>query len=161
MNKISFHKENKIEDQVIEKIKNDNLHMQSKKHFVIFGVVSVVAIILAVLLASYFISVLSLFFRLQVAQGPAYGIQRNLNALIQAFPWQALILGVIFIVAAIYLISKSGKMYKIRLRYTVPVIVAIIVLIGLLLSFISLPNTGNRNMNGGGPSFRGYHYIKK
>jgi len=161
MSKKSLQENNEIENKVMSKIKGEHLHMQSKAHFVILGIVSIIAIILAVILATYFISVLSLFIRLQIAQGPAYGVQRNLAYLLQTFPWQALLLGLLFIAAAIYLIIKSGKMYKIRLRYLVPTIIIAIFSIGLLLSFSSLQNLGNRNPSGNGSSVKGYRYNRK
>ncbi len=149
-----------IKEQVMSKIGDGSLHMQSKLHFVILGATSVVAIVLMVILATYFISVASLYVRLQIAQGPAYGIQRNLDSLLQAFPWQAIVFGCLSIVTAIYLIIKSGKMYKIRLAYLVPIVIAVTFVIGFILSYSSLPNFENGNQNGSGSSVKGYHYNR-
>ncbi len=160
MSKKPLKENNEIENEVMLKVSDKRLHMHSKSYFVILGIVSIIAIILAVVLATYFISVLSLFIRLQIAQVPAYGIQRNLASLLQTFPWQALLFGLLFIATTIYLIIKSGKMYKIRLRYLVPIVVVGILLIGLLLSFSSLPNIGNRHPSVNNSSVKGYHYNR-
>ncbi len=160
MSKKTLHKKNEIENQVMSKISSGNLHMQTKAHFVVLGIVSIIAIILMVFLSTYFISVSSLFIRLQIAQGPAYGIQRNLGSLVQTFPWWAMILGILFITASVKLVAKTGNMYKVRLRHLALIVVAIVLCVGFVFSYSSFPNFGNRNINRAIPSVRGYHFSK-
>ena len=147
MNKKTTKNSTNMEEKVMSQIGGGKVRMQSRLYYIVMSIVGIAAIIGAVMLATYFISVASLFIRLQIAQGPAYGIQRTLDSLLSDFPWLAVLLGILSIVAVVLMIAKSGKMYKIRLAYLVPIIIAVVLTIGFAFSYSSLPNFGNRGQN--------------
>ena len=136
-------KEGIIEESVMKKISSGKLRMRSKTRYIILGLLSIVAIILLVVLATYFISVSSLWLRIQIAQGPAYGANRNLALLLNSFPWWAFLLSIVSIIGIIYFVSRSGRMYKIRLAYLITIVIAFILLIGFVFSFSVLPGIMN------------------
>ena len=156
MNKKTSKNITRIEDKVMSQIGGGKVHMQSKARHIALGIAGVAAIVFAAILAAYSISVASLSIRLQIVQGPAYGIQRNLDSLLSDFPWMVVLLGILSVAAVIFMIAKSGKMYKIRLAYLVPIVIAVILAIGFALSYSALPDFGNRGQNTNMPSGRGY-----
>ncbi|MEI6228447.1 MAG: hypothetical protein WCP11_00240 [Candidatus Saccharibacteria bacterium] len=160
MNKKTAKKSTHIEEKVMSQIGGGKVHMQSRSYYIVMSIVGIAAIIGAVMSAAYFISVASLFIRLQIAQGPAYGVQRTLDSLLSDFPWLAVLLGVSSIVAVILMITKSGKMYKIRLAYLVPIVIAVILTLGFAFSYSSLPNFGNRGQNSEIQPARGYQHNR-
>ncbi|MEI7689457.1 MAG: hypothetical protein WCI79_00630 [Candidatus Saccharibacteria bacterium] len=156
MNKKTKEIDADIKQKVMSKISGGSVHMQSRSYYIVLAIVGIIAIIGATILATYSISVASLFVRLQISQGPAYGIQNSLNSLLNDFPWLAVLSGILSIMAVIFMIAKSGKMYKIRLAYLVPMVVAVILAIGFALSYSSLPDFGNRVPGSDVQNIRGY-----
>ena len=148
---------NTIESGVMSRIHDSKPHIRSRFYYLSLGLLLIFAIILMIFVSTYSISVASLWLRLQAAQGPAYGLKQNLSLLLDSFPVWALCLGSVSMAGAVYLIRKSGKMYKLRLAYFVPLAVSVIVAAGFVLSYSSLPNTfGNRGLNGNRSSVKGY-----
>lgn len=160
MNKKITKNSKDIEEKVMSQISSGKVHMQSRSYYIVMSIVGIAAIIGAAMSAAYFISVVSLFIRLQVAQGPAYGIQRTLDSLLSDFPWVAVLLGLLSIMAVILMILKSGKMYKIRLAYLVPVVIVLTLTLGFALSYSSLPNFGNRGQNNEIQPVKGYQHNR-
>jgi hypothetical protein len=140
MNKSSNKQSDKIELNVMKKIHEDKLQIRPKSYYIFLGVLSTSTIILLLMISTYLISIFSLWLRVSLAQGPAYGAKQNLASLISSFPWWIIIPAVISTIGLIYLIKKSSKAYKIRLAYLIPIILIIITTIGMALSYISLPN---------------------
>lgn len=148
---------NKIEVGVMDRIHDNKTHIRSKSYYLLLGLLSIAAIVFMIFIATYCVSVASLWLRLQAAQGPAYRLEQNLSSLLESFPIWALCLGIVSTVSAIYLIRKSGKMYKLRLAYFIPIVAAAIVAVGFAFSYSSLPNTfGGRGLNNNSPFVRGH-----
>jgi hypothetical protein len=133
-----------IEENVMSRIKTGKVKMHPKIYYSLVSLLSVAAIMLMGVVSAYAMSVVTLWLRIQAAQGPAYGAKRNLANLVDVFPWWALLLGVISLVAIVYLIRKFRGLYKIKLTYLILIVVMIASLIGFALSYSSLPNTFNR-----------------
>jgi hypothetical protein len=134
-----------IEKNVMSQIQAGKIKMRPKIYFSIIGALSIAAAVFLGFVSMYFASVVTLWLRVQAAQGPAYGARRNLDALISAFPWWALIIGAISLSFMIYFVRKIGNLYKIRLLYIAILSAVALLLIGFLLSYGSLPNTFNRH----------------
>lgn len=148
---------NTIEAGVMNRIHDDKPHIRSKSYYLSLGLLSVAAIVFMIFVATYSVSVASLWLRLQAAQGPAYGLRQNLSLLLESFPIWALCLGTVSAVGAIYLIRKSGRMYKLRLAYFIPIAVVAIMAVGFAFSYSSLPNAfGGRGLNNSNPPVKGY-----
>lgn len=130
-----------IEKNVMAKIQAGQVKMHPKYYYLALSAISVLAILLLGFVTSYFMSVVTLWVRIQNAAGPAYGARRNLSDLVGAFPWWALALGVLSFVIIIYLVRKVGSLYKIKLVYLVPMVIIISLLLGFGFSYSSLPNT--------------------
>ncbi len=128
-----------IEEKVMQKIHNDKPRMQSHWHYLALSALSVMAVVALTFITSYFISIATLWLRIRTAAGPAYGARQNLAALTDSFPWWALLLGLITLVGAIYFLKKTGPMYKFRLIFLAPLVVALVLAIGFIFSYSTLP----------------------
>jgi phosphoglycerol transferase MdoB-like AlkP superfamily enzyme len=133
-----------IEDSVMSRIRSGEVRMHPKIYFVVLGVIGTLSVVFAGLVNAYFMSVISLWMRLQIAQGQAYGLRRNLEAVLGSFPWIALIFAILSIAIAVYIIRKAGWIYKISLAKLIWIAVVLSLLVGFALSYSSLPNALNR-----------------
>jgi len=136
-------KKTNIENTVMTKIKGQEVNMKPHYYYTLLSVLGIGFVALASLVVAYSMSVVTLWLRIQDAPGPAYGAKRNLSSMIDGFPWWALAVGVILLVVSIVVIRKMGNIYRIRLAYLIPLILAAVVLLGFALSYTSLPNTFN------------------
>lgn len=136
-------KNSPIEEKVMEKIHSGKIHMRPKSHFIFLGALSIISIALLTFITTYFISIATLWLRVQAARGPAYGAHQNLAELAGSFPWWALALGLISLTGAIFFIHKSWQMYKVRLQYLVPILLVILVILGFIFSYSNLPRMFN------------------
>ncbi|MEI6237165.1 MAG: hypothetical protein WCP03_01010 [Candidatus Saccharibacteria bacterium] len=134
-------KKTEIENTVMTKIKKQEVKMKPHYYYTLLSVVGIGFVILASLVVAYSRSVVTLWLRIQDAPGPAYGAKRNLSSIISGFPWWALIMCVILLIVSIVVIRKVGILYKIRPTYLITLILAIVVLLGFVFSYTSLPNT--------------------
>jgi len=139
MNKNTEPKISKIEKNVMNKVKKGEIKIKPQPYYLIVGFLSALTVLLLSLIAAYFISVMTLWLRLQVAQGPAYGVRNNLYNLLGNFPWGAFIIGIFSLACMILVIKKIGSLYKIRLVYLIPSIIVLFMVIGSLLSYSALP----------------------
>lgn len=121
------------------KIKNGEAKMKPQSYYLVIGSLGMVTVILLSSISAYFISIASLWLRIEIAQGPAYGAKSNLSNLLSLFPWWTLIIGLLSLAFMIFIVKKIGSFYKIRLAYLVSLLVILMILIGYLLSFSSLP----------------------
>jgi len=143
MNKKIQTKISPIEKKVMEKIKNGEAHMRPQFYYAFIGLLTFLSVSVLGFILAYFVSVATLWARIQAAQGPAYGAKQNLLDLMSTFPWWALVIGFALLVCMVYLVKKVGIVYKVRLLYLIPLIVSLVVIVGFLLSYTSLPNMFN------------------
>jgi len=136
-------KNSPIEEKVMDKIHSGKIHMRPKSHFIYLSALSIISIVLLTFITTYFISIATLWFRVQVAKGPAYGAHHNLTELVGSFPWWALLLGLVSLAGAIYFIHKTGQMYKVRLQYLLPILISVLILLGFIFSYSNLPRMFN------------------
>lgn len=129
-----------IEQHVMETIRSGQAHIRSRAYYLSLGALGVLVVTLLGFVTSYFMSVTSLWMRIQTAAGPAYGAKRNLATLVDAFPWWALLLGLVSLVGIIYVIRKFGWLYKIRSIYLVPALIATFLVLGFAFSYSPLPD---------------------
>lgn len=145
-------KKDLIEENVMDKIHKGELHMRPKSYYVLLTVLGIISVIFLVVFATYFTSILTLWSRIQFAQGPAFGAKRNLVSLLGSFPWWSLLLGVVSLIGIIFITKRSGRLYKLRLIYSIPLAIIIIFALGFAFSYSSLPNMLNRKGNDNCPS---------
>ena len=139
MNKILRPATSTIEAKVMQKIHTDQPRMRSRFHYLYLSALSVAAIMLLTFITAYFVSIATLWLRIRTAAGPAYGAKQNLAILTSTFPWWALLLGLASLASVIYLIKITRMLYKIRLLYLVPAVVALLMALGFILSYSTLP----------------------
>lgn len=147
MSKTDKHRNNTIESNVMDSIKSGQAKMRPKYYYSLLALLGVIFISLFVFVSVYLFSVLSLWLRVITAEGPAYGANRNLTALSSTFPWWAAVLSVIFIAIIVVIIKKFGYLYKIRLVYLIPIIIAILAIVGFATSYSNLPSLLNPRSN--------------
>lgn len=133
------HKTSQIEKNVMVKVSSGEAKMKPQSYYLAVGFLGVLTVILLGSISAYAISIATLWLRIEAAQGPAYGARNNLSNLFSLFPWWTLIVGLASLTCMILLVKKIGSLYKIRLVYLILSIVFLLVAIGYLLSFSSLP----------------------
>ncbi|MEI6850968.1 MAG: hypothetical protein WCK26_03305 [Candidatus Saccharibacteria bacterium] len=143
MNKKPQPKTSIIEENVMHKIHDKKTVIRPRSYYLYLSALSVIAIVLLVFITTYFMSIATLWLRIQSAAGPAYGAKQNLNTLLGSFPWWALLLGIISLVGITYLVKKTGRMYKIRLIYLIPLVIVASIVIGFIFSYSALPGMFN------------------
>jgi hypothetical protein len=129
-----------IEQHVMETIRSGQARMRSRAYYLSLGALGMLVVALLGFITSYFMSVMSLWIRIQTAAGPAYGAKRNLATLVDVFPWWALLLGLGSLVGIIYIVRKFGWLYKIRSIYLIPVLIAAFLALGFAFSYSPLPD---------------------
>lgn len=132
-----------IQQGVMSKIRKGETHMKPQSFFLLIGALGALSIAFLGSIAAYFMSIATLWLRIQASQGPAYGAKQNMISLMGTFPWWALILGALSLACIIYLIKKTGSMYKLRLIYLIPSIISLFLIVGFLLSYSSVPEMFN------------------
>ncbi len=145
----------------MERIKKGEVKIKPRSYYLMIGFLSISAVLALSFISAYFMSVTSLWFRLQLAKGPAYGVRNNLSDLLSSFPWLVLIVGVISLVCMILAIKKIGSLYKIRLVYLIPSIIILFLMIGFLLSYSALPKMfdgGHRNFGRQSTNIESYRH---
>jgi hypothetical protein len=142
----------KLETNIMNKIMKDEVKIKPKIYFVLISALSVLSVMVLSLLAAYSISILSLWVRIQNATGPAYGARRNLTALVDKFPWWAILFSIISLVIVIFVLKKFGSLYKVKVVYLISAVLFIAMVIGFALSYSQFPNIikGSGNPNRGG-----------
>ncbi|MHB8136202.1 MAG: hypothetical protein ACYDH1_18490 [Anaerolineaceae bacterium] len=140
MNKKIQSKKSEIEKGVMSRIKKGEAKMKPQSYYLIVGSLGVLSVLFLSFIASYFMSIMTLWLRIQAAQGPALGAKNTLLILMGVFPWWALIIGALSLICMIIIIKRIGSFYKIRLIYLIPVIVSLFIAISFLLSYSSLPD---------------------
>lgn len=133
------HKTSQIEKNVMGRVSSGEAKMKPQSYYLAVGSLGALTVILLGSISAYAISIATLWLRIEAAQGPAYGARNNLSNLFSLFPWWALIVGLASLICMILLVKKIGSLYKIRLVYLIPSIIILLVAIGYLLSFSSLP----------------------
>ncbi len=145
MNKKTQPKISPIEELVMSKIKKGEVHMKPHSYYILLGILSILSVSLLGFIAAYFMSIATLWTRIEVAQGPAYGAKQNLANMLGTFPWWALLLGALSLFCIIYFVKKIGPLYKVRLVYLVPIIIALFVAVGFIFSYSTLPQMFNNH----------------
>lgn len=138
MNKIN--RISSIEENVMAKIKTGQAKMHPKIYYSILSFLGVLMVLLFGFVNAFVVGLVTMWLRIQAARGPAYGAKRNLANMIDSFPWWALLIGVMSLVAAIYFIRKVGNLYKVRLSYLILSVVIVSLLLGLILSYSFAPS---------------------
>ena len=139
MNKKNNKKATTIEKEVMAKIQTGKVHMRPRSYFILLGSLIAIAISLLSFVSVYLMSVWTFWQRIIINDRPAFGAKRNLANLLETFPWWALILGIVLLICIIYLVKKTGHMYKIRLVYLIPIIIVGFIIVGFVLSYSDLP----------------------
>jgi hypothetical protein len=76
--------------------------------------------------------------RIQTANTMAWGAREHLSEAIASFPWWALIVSLMLLVAAILLVRRQGRMYRHKTRTIALAIVSCSLLLGLGLSSLNI-----------------------
>ncbi len=133
-----------IEQGVMDQIQSGRVHMHQRTYYIALAALGSVVAALLAFASSYFMSIATLWLRIDAATGEAYGAKRNLASMIEAYPWWSLILGLLSLGLLICMIRKVGNLYKVRLLYLIPAIILLFAIIGLALSYSPIPDMFNR-----------------
>lgn len=147
-----------IKASVMDQIKSGKVHMRPRLYYTLLGLASAGAVLLAGIAIAYLSSIVFFWFRILAADTMAYGARANLSELIASFPWWVVILALLFLIVAIILVRKQGRMYKHKTSTIVLVIIAFSLLFGFGLSYLNIGNlhTPNRSNKPGQGQGRGW-----
>lgn len=123
-----------ISEAVMTTITSGNVRMKPRLFFIVQGLVWAATVALMALSASYLISIMTLWLRIQTAITNAYGARMRLADMISTFPWWALAGVGVALAAAIGLAYSQGRMYKHKMRTVALFVVALAFVLGLILS---------------------------
>ncbi len=140
MSKVSQPKTSAIEQSVMDQIQRGQVHMHRRTYYITLTALGTIVVALLALATSYFMSIATLWLRIDAAAGQAYGAKRNLASVIEAYPWWSLVLGLLTLGLIIYLVRRVGNLYKVRLLYLIPLIIILFTVTGLALSYSPLPD---------------------
>lgn len=131
-------KKTDISQSVMAQIKSGNVRMKPRMYFGLLGVVSVLTIVLAGVSVAYLSSILFFWFRVQTADGMAWGARANLSQSIAEFPWWALVSATVLLALAVLLVRRHGLMYRHKTSTIALILVACSLLVGLGLSYLNV-----------------------
>lgn len=135
-----------IKASVMNQIKSGKVHMRPRSYYTLLGLASAGAVLLAGVAIAYFSSIVFFWFRILAADTMAYGARANLSELIASFPWWVVALVLLFLMVAIILVRKQGRMYRHKTSTIVLVIVTCSLLLGLVLSYLNISNSHTPNL---------------
>lgn len=140
MSKTNQPKASVIEKSVMDQINSGQVHMRRRTYYIALATLSAVIVALLAFASSYFMSIATLWMRIDAATGQAYGAKRNLASMVEAYPWWSILLGLLSLGLVIYMVRKLGNLYKVKLIYLIPAIVILFMALGLALSYSPLPD---------------------
>lgn len=152
-------KQHAISDDVLQKIKQGEVHMKPRVYFSLLTGLSVLAVLAASLAVSYVASIVFYWVRIQTASTMAYGARRNLSEALATFPWWYVVAAVVLTALAVILVRKRGTMYRHKASTIALSIIGISLMAGLVLyalgiGSISGPNGANHGAGRQGQGWR-------
>lgn len=130
------HQQTPIQRAVLHQIEQGGVRMRPRVFFALITALGVAFGIAASVLMAYLTSMMIFALRIVTAGTPAYGARQNLSEALMHFPWWIAIVAAVLLVAGTVLLRRYGRLYRIRARNIVSLLVAAIMLLGLL--FFSL-----------------------
>lgn len=146
-------KNEQISSTVMAKIKNNEIKMRPKSYYVLISLISMILVISLSLFIGYLINILILWLRIEASEGRALGARYNLNQLIESFPLWTIPAITISIFLTFLLISKRGRLYKIKKSYIFGLILLASLIIGLTMNISGV----NKNHNYGSKKYDSQH----
>ena len=127
-------KENSVRNDIMDAIRNGEVHMRPRWHFILFSAFAVVGTILVFLTLIYVVSLAVFFTRESGAFfAPSFGA-RGWLALLRGLPWLLISLVLVFIVLLEVLVSRFRFVYRKPLVVSIGAIVTLIFLGGFAIS---------------------------
>lgn len=124
---------NKITNKVIGEIERGKLQMRPRWHFVLLSVVSATTLIAGSITAVYLTNLFVFKIRIELLDGPAYGLRQNLDYLTSHLPWLVMLVGLLSFIALYWLVKKFDFSYKLG-RWTLIILLSLSVFTGTALA---------------------------
>ncbi len=137
-----------IKDKIVAAIQTGKIQMRPKWQFVLHAILIFVGTILSTLVLVY-LSSFTIFISTQ---------SHNIHELFETLPWLVIFLAVIFIIILEVLVRKYSFAYKKPLLYSVLGIVALVLLVGALVSQTDLHQDLDERAHGNEKPFWGSVY---
>ncbi|MBW4062120.1 hypothetical protein HJC99_06115 [Candidatus Saccharibacteria bacterium] len=138
-------KQSDIAAKVMQEIDTKQVTMLPRWHFLATGILSVFGMLALSGLVVYLMNVITIALRIQIIDRPMLGARQRLSDLLTNFPWWAVIIAVIAIAGLVWLLRKNSRLYRVKLGWTLILVLVIGVILGLLVS------TSPLNQVHGGP----------
>ncbi len=133
-------KQTDITSAVMDQIKHGDVHMRPRVYFTALTAISIAAVALSALSIAYLSSILFFWIRVETADTMAWGARANLSEAIASFPWWALGIALVLLVAATLLVRRHGHMYRHKTGTVMLALLSISLLAGLGLSLTGIDN---------------------
>lgn len=143
-------KSSSISGAVMSQIKHGKVRMKPKLYHVLLGIASIGSVIATGFTIAYLSSIMFFWIRIQTSNTMAWGARANLEDSIASFPWWALMIAVILLIATTYLVRNQGRLYKHKTSTIALVIITASILLGLILSMFDI---GKNHMPNTRPNF--------
>lgn len=140
----------KLNQSVMGQIKAGQIKMRPRIYFLSLGVLAGAAIAAMGLTLAYLSSIIFWWWRIQNANGMAWGARNRLSEMMASFPWWALILAIVLAVAAILLVRRQSQMYRHKTSIVAAVIIAGAILVGIILAEFNIGRNFHQPMPVGG-----------
>ncbi len=150
-----------ISDDVMERIKNGEIHMRPAIYFSLLSSLTVVAGIFAGIAMAYISSIIFFWIKTLSINAKAYGLRRNLAETIAAFPWWTVIIFCALTALTVLLVRRYGHIYKHRTRYIILTIIAVATIAGFIMSSFGIGDLNHSGRNSQGTVQKGPWWQNK
>lgn len=127
-----------VVSNVMAQISQNKVTMLPKTYFLLITALGLIGSIFSGLVASYLVSILAYWLRIQTADTMARGARNNLTCAVDTFPWWALPTIVIVYSTTVWLIRRQSRMYRLRPAAIVIAVIGISLAIGMGMSYLGI-----------------------
>ena len=131
-------KNSSSKQDIMTAIRTGSLKMRPKRYFTLMSTILVVASVLSGLAVSYLYTIIFLWLRIRLVDGPARGARMNLAEAISDFPLWALALAVILLLLSIYLVRNLKHLYRYKTSHILAIFLFASLLMGLVFHYSGL-----------------------
>ncbi len=124
--------------KVMTDIKEGKVGMRPRTYYTLLLVAATLGAVVLGLIISYAVDITIFWYKIQTASTPAYGARANLSQALGSFPWWAIAVAALALIAAIWLIKKQGTMYRVRTSVVALALIAAACAVAVVLSLAGI-----------------------
>jgi len=125
----------KIKEVVMEKIRNDEVKMRPRIFFVVGSILTFLGLVASIITSVFFVSLIRFSLRTHGPMG-----QYRLDQLLASFPWWALVVAVVGLIAGIFFLRQYTFSYRHNIWLVVSAFVFAVIFAGVIINAAGLDN---------------------